>query len=164
MPLAISADKILDWNDTTAQRWRAFFAANPGALEVPSDIRNSKTVADTMQHIFAVELRYAQRLAALPESPYEAVPTAPLDALFAVHDQALAMVRALLADPAYDWGKRITFDTITAGRLSASREAVLLHLNLHAIRHYAQLATLVRQHGYKPDWPMDYLYTDCERA
>jgi hypothetical protein len=35
---------------------------------------------------------------------------------------------------------------------------------LHGIRHYAQLATLVRQQGVKPDWQMDYLFVDMERV
>ncbi len=34
----------------------------------------------------------------------------------------------------------------------------------HGIRHYAQLATLVRQHGVTPDWPMDYLFMGARRA
>jgi uncharacterized damage-inducible protein DinB len=34
---------------------------------------------------------------------------------------------------------------------------------LHSIRHYAQLATLVRQHGYKPTLPGDYLFMGIER-
>jgi len=41
---------------------------------------------------------------------------------------------------------------------------VLFHALLHGIRHYAQLATLVRQHGIKPEWPMDYLFMGMERA
>jgi len=35
---------------------------------------------------------------------------------------------------------------------------------LHAVRHYAQLATLARHHGVKPDWPMDILMLDLERV
>jgi hypothetical protein len=35
---------------------------------------------------------------------------------------------------------------------------------MHGIRHYAQLATLVRQHGVAPDWPMDYLFMGARRA
>jgi uncharacterized damage-inducible protein DinB len=35
---------------------------------------------------------------------------------------------------------------------------------MHSIRHYAQLATLVRQHGFQPTWPMDYLFTAAQCA
>jgi uncharacterized damage-inducible protein DinB len=164
MPLSIPVETLLVWNDTTAAHWRDFLLANPPILAIASDIRNSTTVADTLQHIVAVELRYAQRLASLPQSPYEDVPKDSADALFATHTRAFAVLRQLLADPAFDWSTELTFDTITLGPLRATRETILLHLTLHSIRHYAQLATLVRQHGFQPTWPMDYLFTAAQRA
>jgi uncharacterized damage-inducible protein DinB len=164
MPLAISVEHLLTWNDTTAQHWHDFILANPITLALPCDIRNSKTVADTLQHIVAVELRYAQRLAGLPESSYEEIPRHSISFLFETHRLAFEMVRNLLDTPTYDWSAEITFDTITVGRLRASREAILLHLTLHSIRHYAQLATLFRQNGFKPTWPMDYLFVAAQRA
>ena len=162
MPLSISVEKLLTWNDTTTQHWRNFIKANPGILILPSDIRNSKTVADTLQHIIAVELRYAQRLYGLPESPYEEIRKNTIDTLLAGHTLAFGMLRTLLANPDFDWSTELSFDTITLGRLRASRETILVHLTLHSIRHYAQLATLVRQQGFKPDWPMDYLFVGAQ--
>jgi uncharacterized damage-inducible protein DinB len=164
MPCTLSAEKLVAWNDATAQHWRKFIASKPIVLALPCDIRNGKTVADTLQHIVAVELRYAQRLAGLPESPYEEIPKNSIDSLMAAHDLAFFLVRNLLANSGYDWSAELTFDTISAGRLRASRETILVHLTLHSIRHYAQLATLVRQQGYKTNWPMDYLVTASERA
>ena len=162
MSLTISAEKLVDWNDSTAQHWRDFFLANPMQLLLPCDIRNGKTIADTLQHIVAVELRYAQRLAGLPESPYSEIPKRSIDSIHAAHELALNLVRSLLANPNYDWSTEITFDTISLGRLRASRETILVHLLLHSIRHYAQLATLVRQEGFKTNWPMDYLFVDAK--
>ncbi len=163
MQATVSAEKLVDWNDTTAQRWRDFILANPLILGLLCDIRNGKTVADTLQHIVAVELRYAQRLAGLPESPYEEIPKNSIDSLHGAHELALGLVRSLLASPDYDWSTELTIDTISAGRLRASRETILVHLTLHSMRHYAQLATLVRQQGFKTTWPMDYLFTAAER-
>ena len=142
MPLTISVENLLTWNDATTQHWRDFFHANPLQLLLPCDIRNSKTIADTLQHIVAVELRYAQRLAGLPESSYEEIPKNSIDTLLTAHTLAFDLLRSLLA----------------------SRETILVHLTLHSIRHYAQLATLVRQQGFKTNWPMDYLFTAAQRA
>jgi uncharacterized damage-inducible protein DinB len=164
MPPSVSADKLLAWNDTTAQHWRDFINAHPLIVFLPCDIRAGKTVGDTLHHIFAVELRYAQRLASLPESPYEEIPKEPFNSLFQAHRLAVEMVRNLFDDPAYDWSTELTFDTIAHGRLRATREAILVHLTLHSIRHYAQLATLLRQSGHKTTWPMDYLFTAAQRA
>lgn len=164
MTLNVSVEKLVTWNDSTAQHWRDFIRDKPIILALLCDIRNGKTVADTLQHIVAVELRYAQRLSGLPESPYEEIPKNSIDSLMAAHDLAFGHVRHLLANPGFDWSTEITFDTISAGRMSASRETILMHLTLHGIRHYAQLATLVRQQGYKPTWPMDYLMTAAQRV
>ncbi len=156
--LNLTGEDLLKWNDLTARKWRDFVTANPALLAVPCDIRDSTTVGQTLQHIVAVELRYAQRLAALPESDYADVKYGSGDEILATHDQAMALLRGVLDDPAYDWAQDIEFMTITAGRIKTSRKAVFIHAVMHSIRHYAQLATLARQHGFKPDWPMDYLY------
>ena len=163
MPLSIPVENLLTWNDTTTQRWRDFILANPAILALPCDIRNSKTVADTLQHIVAVELRYAQRLSGLPESPYEEIPKDSIDSLLTAHTLACDLIGNLLANANYDWSTELTFDTISLGRLRASRETILLHLTMHSIRHYAQLATLVRQQGFKPTWHMDYLLIGAQR-
>ena len=50
------------------------------------------------------------------------------------------------------------------GLARASRKTVFFHAMMHSIRHYAQLATLVRQHGFKTSFPMDYLAMDIEKV
>jgi len=133
-------------------------------MDVSCDIGRATTIAQLFQHIVAVELRYAQRLASQPESDYADVPFDSPAAIFATHTRALDTVRTLLADPTYDWFHEIEFQTITAGRLRASRRAILIHLLMHGIRHYAQLATLARTRGFKPTFPGDYLFVDAKRA
>ncbi|HEY4011500.1 MAG TPA: DinB family protein [Acidobacteriaceae bacterium] len=164
MQPTISVDKLLAWNDSTAQHWRDFILAYPAILELPCDIRKGKTVADTLQHIVAVELRYAQRLFGLPESPYEEIPKYSVDTLMKAHTLAFDLLRNLLERPDYDWSTELSFDTLSQGRLLATRETIVLHLALHGIRHYAQLSTLVRQQGFRPNWPMDYLFVSAHRA
>jgi uncharacterized damage-inducible protein DinB len=116
------------------------------------------TVAKLVQHIVAVELRYAQRLVGVPESSYDQVPFGTVEELSETHRQAMETLNGLLLDKNYDWEQSIQFQTRSAGVLRASRRTVLVHTLMHSIRHYAQLATLVRQHGVKPDWPMDYIF------
>lgn len=54
------------------------------------------------------------------------------------------------------------FQTRSAGVLLTSRKTVLFHALFHSIRHYAQLGTLIRAHGYKADRPGDYLFMDAQ--
>jgi uncharacterized damage-inducible protein DinB len=157
MPLTIPIEELIRWNDQTAIHWRDLARAHPELLSIPCDIRDSGTVAIALQHIVAVELRYAQRLADQPQSTYDEIPYATPDELFATHVRALDLVHSLLADESFDWDQTIEVKTLSAGTLRATRRDILLHLLLHSIRHYAQLATLVRSAGIKPDWPMDFL-------
>jgi uncharacterized damage-inducible protein DinB len=164
MALSIPASDLLRWNDLSAAQWRDFLNAHPEVLALACDIRGTQNVAQLMQHIVAVELRYAQRLAAQPESEYADVAYGSADVLFATHMRAMEMLRTLLADDAFDWDAEIEFTTISAGRIRASRRVILVHLLMHSIRHYAQLATLARSHGCKPDFSMDYLFTTAQPA
>ncbi len=160
----LAATDLIAWNDVSAQHWHRFATAHPDLLDLPCDIPESGTAAHLLQHVVAVELRYAQRLASQPETEYSDIPCGTADELFATHDHALALIRPMLADPAFDWNQELAFTTISRGRLRASRHVILVHTLMHSIRHYAQLATLARQHGLRPDWPMDFLFLSATPA
>ena len=78
--------------------------------------------------------------------------------LYATHNRAMILRHELFCRSDVNWEELIDFQTRSSGSVRVTRRVVLVHLFMHSIRHYAQLATLVRQHGVKPDWPMDYLY------
>jgi uncharacterized damage-inducible protein DinB len=153
---SLSADALLEWNDATASIWRSLATSQPEMLGVPCDIYNCKSVGQLLQHIVAAELRYAERLQGLQATDYSKISYGSAEEIFATHERALEMLRGLLADAAVDWDEEIEFGTLTAGRRRATRKVVFQHALLHGVRHYAQLATLVRQHGYKTA-PMDFL-------
>ncbi len=159
---ALSAEEMMAWLETTSAKWKALIEANPQILAMPCDVMGVSTVAELLQHIVAVELRYAEQLNGLPPSEYSQIPFDSAAAIYATHERAAGMVRVLLAS-GVDWDERVEFMTRSMGKARAKRKTVLFHSLLHAVRHYAQLATLVRQHGVKPDWQMDYLMMDIER-
>lgn len=164
MPLTIPIEKLITWNDDTARRFHDFIKANPTLFSLSSDIRSNETIAGTLQHIVYLELRFANLIAGLAKIPLEDVPKDSIEALHAAHTRAIAIVRQLLADPTFDWSQELTFEIPNLGPLVASRETFLIHLTMHSIRHYAQLATLVRQAGFEPNWRMDYLLTQAHPA
>ena len=91
--LALTGEELLAWSDTTAERWRQLGLAHPEMLAVPCDIYLAKTVGEMLKHIVAVELRYAQRLADLPETAYSAISCGSPDELHRTHALASAMLR-----------------------------------------------------------------------
>lgn len=154
---ALSADELLAWNEHTANGWRTLLQKNPQALALPSDIRESNTVADVVQHIVAVELRFAERLAGRTETSYEQIAKDSVAALFATHDRAIALLRATLALPGYAWEEVVEFATRSAGVWRVSRRTMFVHALMHGIRHWAQLATLLRHQGIRAEQGGDYL-------
>jgi uncharacterized damage-inducible protein DinB len=155
----LSAERLMQWLEKTSVEWRALIEAHPELLAQPCDIAGTHTMGELLQHIVAVELRYAERLAGQPVSDYADVPFDSAASIYATHERAMGLVRQQLrAD--VDWNERLEFKTRAMGTVQSSRHTVLFHLMLHGIRHYAQLATLARHAGVKPDWPMDYFAMD----
>jgi uncharacterized damage-inducible protein DinB len=158
---ALTAEEILTWNDKTATGWRQLLADNPELLSQPCDIAGTKTVAELLQHIVAAQLRYAERLADLPITDYADIPFDSVESIYAVHDRAITILRQLIASD-IDWNESIDYATRSMGSLRSDRKTILFHALLHGIRHYAQLASIVRHCGVKPGWPMDYLFMHAE--
>ncbi len=158
---ALTTYELIAWVEKTSTGWRNLLAAHPELLDVPCDISNVHTVAQLLQHIVAVELRYTERLADLPATDYANVPCDSVERIYATHDHAFAVLQKLL-DSEMNWDEPIEFSTRVMGPARSTRKTILFHLLLHSIRHYAQLATLTRQQGIKPDWAMDYLLMDLK--
>ena len=158
--LALTAEEMLAWNERTTFTWRTLTEQHPEILALQCDIYGVRTVGQLLQHIVAVETRYAQRLSGVTETPYDAIPYTTPAEIFAAHDVAMQTLRDLVAKG--NWESKLEFQTISMGRVRSSRKTLFFHALLHSIRHYAQLATLVRQHGYKPGTPMDYMMMGAE--
>jgi len=159
---ALTAEEMMAWLETTSARWKALIDANPQVLAMPCDVMGVTTAAELLQHIVAVELRYAEQLSGQPPTEYAQIQFDSAEAIYATHQRAAEMLRVLLASD-LDWNQEIEFMTRSLGKVRAKPKTVLFHSMLHAVRHYAQLATLVRKHGVKPDWQMDYLAMDLQR-
>ncbi len=158
----IRLEELLADNEGATEKWQAWFAANPAALDIPCTIYNSGNVRGLLKHIFAVELRHSQRLNGEEVTSYDAIPVGSLDDLMAVHAQATQSLRKFLAttnDAALL--EVISLQTVSAGTLHASRRKLLTHILLHSMRHWAQLTSLLREAGYKTDWPKDFLFSEA---
>ncbi|MGA3070747.1 MAG: DinB family protein [Terracidiphilus sp.] len=161
MTPAITLDELLAWNHESSVFWNKHLQANPALLELPCGIGGAANVQEFVRHIWAVELRWSQRIAGLPQLAREAVPAGPLEALFALHQQTVEIVRTLLDDPKQDWDETVTldFDWLPPHARTASRRKLLGHALFHSQRHWAQLATLVRAAGSPSGFKGDLLFS-----
>jgi uncharacterized damage-inducible protein DinB len=163
MTTALTAEELLAWVEATSKGWRDLATTHPEILAFPCDVYGTHTVGGLLHHITVVELRYAQRIHGLTESSYDEVSAESVASIYTAHDQAMHLYREAIANPATAWETPIEFKTRSAGVLLATPRTIFIHAVMHSIRHYAQLATLVRQHGIKPGWQMDYLFMGATR-
>lgn len=158
---AIAVRPLLAYTGQETHRWEAWFRQQPSAaLQVAMGDARWGTVGELVFHTFVVERRYGERLLDLPVSPYETVPHATLDELFAIHREARGHLERFVAGAAPDdWDRAITFETVTAGTQHASKRKIVWHALVHGVRHWAQIATALRQAGHPTDWQHDFLMT-----
>jgi uncharacterized damage-inducible protein DinB len=122
-------------------------------------------VQEFVRHIWAVELRWAQRLVGQPMLSREDTPVGPLDALFELHSKALEIFRGVIANPSQNWDATYTMDgdwvpqelrVLTYRKMTA-------HALFHSQRHWAQLATLVRAAGSPSGFKGDLFFSSALR-
>ena len=160
---ALTIRELLDYTAAETRHWHHWLAAqSPDVLDLPVGVGRTATVRGLIHHIIVVERRYTDRLRGEPVTTYESVPSDTLDALFAAFDDTRARLDAWLASASdADLAQRLEFQTLSAGTLTGSARKVLVHLLLHGVRHWAQLATALRQQGHATDWPHDILMSDA---
>ena len=160
---ALTFRELLDYTADESERWHRWLAAQPAeVLELPVGTGRTATVRGLVHHIVVVERRYTDRLRGEPVTSYEDVPSDPLDGVFDALAAARARLEEWLASATdADLARRLEFQTLTAGTLSASARKIVIHLLLHGVRHWAQLATALRQQGHATDWQHDILASNA---
>jgi uncharacterized damage-inducible protein DinB len=158
----LSFAEILDANERETRKWQDWFEPQPAELlDLPLGIAMAKDVREFLLHIFAVELRYAERLTGSAITEYDAIPIRSVRELFGIGEKARGLYRQYLSGATdADLATVMEFPTRTAGVLRASKRKMFTHAMLHGVRHWAQLATALREKGHGTDWGHDFLFSD----
>ena len=99
------------------------------------------------RHIFSAEKRYTDRLSGRSLTDPASIPTDDVDALFQFSRQSrLGLLELIGTLPVQDWDTPQDF-TIVNRALRATPRKIVLHVLVHEIRHWAQIATLLRLEG-----------------
>jgi len=159
----ISFSELLRFDEQETDRWHQWLNKQDAALlDVPVDLAGGGTVRDLLLHIFAVELKYAERVSGGALTKPADLPTRTVGEIFSIATTAHGKMKSYLKTASEaDLNGKITFPTLSAGEQTASRRKVLGHALLHSLRHWAQLTTEMRRRGYKADWHHDLLFTDA---
>ena len=155
---ALRYEALLEFTSTEQHRWHDWFIEHRNAWAVPFATGRMATIGGVVMHIFAVELRYAQRLLDQEVTDWEDFRQTSMEDVFELGDNARAqLVQFLTTAPEAELDRLLTFQTLTAGLVSASKHKIASNLFLHGIRHWGQVATVLRQKGFSDQWSHDLL-------
>jgi uncharacterized damage-inducible protein DinB len=150
MTIALTADDFLEYTAWQRDTWREWFRTHPEALRLsagPHGDGRFATVGDLVKHVFGAEQRYVQRLRDEPLSDLGDVPSDDVDALFAAGTRArLALSELIGTFPSDAWDLPRAF-VILGHHVTATPKKIVMHVLLHEVRHWAQIATLCRLNG-----------------
>lgn len=164
MPLSITIDELLGYTAGERDKWQQWFEAQPpAALEAPVQREgNLNDVWRLIDHIFLVEKRHTLRLkqeSPLPEQT--GVARLEVDALFAYgRDVRGELTRFLHAASDTDFERAIEFQ-YRDQKLTFTARKLAFHIQFHEIRHWAQVATAVRNAGFPPPGFHDLLFSNA---
>jgi len=153
MPVQVSVNDLVAYSDWERQLWEAWFhQQGADALRVstgPNGDGRFKVVGEVVRHIFSAEKRYVQRLKGEPLMDTAAIPTDDVAALFQFSRESRGDLRQLLATlPDEKWDVSQDF-TILKYSVRATHRKIVIHILMHEIRNWAQIATLLRLQGLK---------------
>ena len=152
MSLALDVRDLVAY--TTWQRaiWRAWFAqVGPAPLRVSTGAHGDgrfTTIGGLIRHIFSSELRYSERIAGVPLTDTSTVAIDDPTALFLLAAVGRSSFMGIIENlPAAEWTEPFEFPLLNSTVRSTPRK-VVLHVLTHEIRHWAQVATLLRLQGW----------------
>jgi uncharacterized damage-inducible protein DinB len=154
MAFVFGMEDLLAYLDRDRSQWHAWFRQQgPATLAVDLGANNTgriRTVGELVRHIFSAEQRYVQRSLQVPLMDTSAIPADDVEALFAFGLASRRALRELLAtfpDTEWDAPREMSFGGHT--RTVTSRKMIVQAVT-HELRHWAQVATFLRQAGYQP--------------
>ena len=151
---------LLDYTDWERRTWRSWFGQHPQALTISTGLHGDgrfEALGHAVRHIFSAEQRYVERLTGRPLSDTSTI-ALDVDALFEFGRQSRAAFREFItAFPPADWDDPRDF-TLMNNQIRATPRKIVIHVLMHEIRHWAQIATTARLQGLKVE-PHDFLFS-----
>lgn len=106
-----------------------------------------ENVGELVRHIFSAEKRYVERLCGRSLTDPASIPRDNIEALFQFSKQSRKELRRLVETlPAQQWDAPQDFKVLNYF-LRATPKKIVIHILVHEIRHWAQIATLLRLNG-----------------
>jgi len=162
MPVHLSLSDLIDYTDWEREKWRERLRQQGNkVLKIslgPHGDGRFTTVGDLVRHIFSAERRYIERLLDRPLTDTSSVPADNLEALFQFGDKSRKELKDFVeAFPVEKWDVPFEFKLMNS-TLTATPKKIIVHVLVHEMRHWAQIATLLRLNGMTGEFH-DFLFS-----
>ncbi len=155
--MQLAFQELLRYTDEERTRWEVWFHENgPDLLRMPIAGRDP-TMGALILHIFGPELRYVQRINGDPLTEYRGLPSNTVEEVFGFGIETRRSLRQFLARvKPEDWNRKVVFP-LAHGTQEATVRKLIGHVFVHEIRHWAQIARIMRERGCEPPGGHDLL-------
>ncbi len=162
MQINLSLNDLMDYTEWERQKWYDRLQQyGERVLKIsagPHGDGRFETVGDWVRHIFSAEKRYVERLSGQPLTDPASVPNDSIEALFRFGQLSRKGLKELVETfPAQEWDapKELKFPNAIG---TATPRKIVIHILMHEIRHWAQIATLFRLNGLTGEFH-DFLFS-----
>jgi uncharacterized damage-inducible protein DinB len=160
--LVLNVDTFLDYTQWEREKWQGWFHQHGAdVLNISAGLHGDgrfQTIGEVVRHIFSAEKRYFERLTGRALTDTTSIPTDNVESLFEFGKQCRHDLQQYIETfPSQDWdiAQEYSFMNMT---MKLSPRKIILQVLTHEIRHWAQIATLLRLQGLKGD-SHDFLFS-----
>lgn len=159
----LTAGELVDYSNGERKKWNRWLVDKPEAMSALAQRQGRfPTVGSLIDHIFLVERRHLQRLTGkTPLADETGVADTDVAGLFAfgnaVREDLVQYTRSLSEAEA----KTVRQFEVRGQRVAMTPRKLLLHILIHEIRHWAQVALALRNAGHEPPGDHDLFNSDA---
>jgi uncharacterized damage-inducible protein DinB len=163
----VTIDELMHFTDEERAKWERWFSVHGnGPLTLRLAGGTHATVGALMMHMFRPERRYVQRMRGELLTESRSVPTDRWEDILTFGHETRQGLRQFVAEATpEDWGHIHEFALRPNARqqyqVRATTRKIIVHVLMHEIRHWAQIARVVREHGMAPPGDHDLLLSDA---
>jgi uncharacterized damage-inducible protein DinB len=152
--------EMLRYTQEERDKWRAWFAAHPDALEVEVQPGGRfATVGALVDHIFLVERRHLQRLRSSPLDEKTGLSGRHAPPLFDYGASVRRELDQFLSELDDDVADEARTFTVQGGDFVLTPRKLLFHCLIHETRHWAQISLSLRRAGLEPPGNHDLFFS-----
>lgn len=160
--LQLSFSHLIDYTDWERQKWHEWLRERGDAVLKTSAGEHGdgrfQTIGDYIRHIFSAEKRYVDRLSGRPLTDTASLRSDNIESLFDFGRQSRSDFKRFVVDlPAGEWDAPQEFKIVNSS-ITVTPRKIAVHIVLHEIRHWAQIATLFRLNGLTGEFH-DFLFS-----